>query len=184
MDEVKKYDIVFRDEGYRSRGASQGLRYVDKLCRDYKFNTVLDVGCGPGWSVLAFMIRGKEAKGVEPCKYLFSQELRIPAGLGIVKEGSITSIPFPADAFDMVFCTDVLEHIKEEDVSKALSELIRASKKYIYCSICETPATMFPHMKLHQTVKPRAWWEEQFSKYKLKKLKVDDALGYMYARLP
>jgi ubiquinone/menaquinone biosynthesis C-methylase UbiE len=184
--ETKKYDIVFKDEGYRSRAASQGLMYVASLCTDYKFHTVLDVGCGPGWSVLELLVRGKKAQGLEPCKYLFSQELRVPAGLGIVKEGEVTSIPFPADSFDMVFCTDVLEHIKEEEVDKALYELIRVSKKYVFCSICSSEALMFPKLKLHQTVKPREWWEEKFSHYKLKKLKVSGIQGnqgYMYLKL-
>jgi ubiquinone/menaquinone biosynthesis C-methylase UbiE len=184
MESIKKYDIVFKDVGYRSLGASQGLHYVAKLCESYKFKSVLDVGCGPGWSVLELLNRGKEARGVEPCKYLFGQELRVPAGLGIVKEGEITSIPFPADSFDLVFCTDVLEHLVESEVKQALSELVRVSKKYIFCSICSTEAVMFPAMKLHQTVKPREWWEKQFSEFKLKQIKVEDRLGYLFVRIP
>jgi len=186
MEEIKKYDIVFKDKGYRSRGASQGLKYVARVCADYKFHKVLDVGCGPGWSVIEFLIRGKDASGVEPCKYLFTQELRVPAGLGIVKEGPITSIPFPAESFDMVFCTDVLEHVQEKDVHQALSELVRVTKKYIFCSISSGEAEMFPDLKLHQTVKPRAWWEEQFSQFKIKKMQLgdEDNVLYLYTRMP
>lgn len=184
MDELKKYNIVWKDAGYRSREASQGLRYVAKLCADYKFRTVLDVGCGPGFSVLEFLLRGKEARGIEPCEYLFSQELRVPAALGIVKKASTTAIPFPESSFDFTFCTDVLEHVPEKDVHQSISELVRVSSKYIFCSICSTEAEMFPELKLHQTVKPRAWWEEQFSQFKLKKIAVEDELGYMYARIP
>ena len=183
-DIIKKYDTVFKDVGYRSLKGSQGMFYLDKLCSTLKFKSVLDVGCGPGWSVIEFLKRGKEARGVEPCKYLFGQELRVPAGLGIVKEGAITSIPFPADSFDMVFCTDVLEHLVESEVNKALSELVRVSKKYIFCSICSTEAVMFPDMKLHQTVKPREWWEKQFAEFKLKQIKVEDKLGYLFVRIP
>lgn len=185
MEERKKYDIAFKDEGYRSREASQGLHYVAELCTDYRFKTVLDVGCGPGWSVLEFLVRGKRAQGIEPCEYLFTQELRVLAGLGIVKKEQIISIPFPACSFDMVFCTDVLEHIQEKDINKALSELIRVSKKYVFCSICSAEAQMFPELKLHQTVKPRIWWEERFAKFKLKKveLKMEKGLEYLYRRI-
>ena len=184
MDEIKKYDTVFRDRGYRSKEASQGLRYVDELCENYKFNVVLDVGCGPGWSVLAFLMHGKQAQGIEPCKYLFGEELRVPAGLGIVKQASIVDIPCPADSFDMVFCTDVLEHVQEKDIHQALTELVRVSKKYIFCSIASVEAQMFPDLKLHQTVKPREWWLEQFSKFKLKEIKRADSMEYMYMRIP
>ncbi len=180
MEECKKYDLVFKDEGYRSLEASQGLRYVAKLCADLKFTSVLDVGCGPGWSVLEFLGRGYHARGMEQCEYLFKQELRVPAGIGIVKKGVITNIPFPADSFDLVFCTDVLEHIPEKDVSKAISELVRVSKKYVFASICSTDAVCFPHLKLHATVKERAWWESEFSKFKLRCKKYGDL--YLYVK--
>jgi ubiquinone/menaquinone biosynthesis C-methylase UbiE len=174
MEEIKKYDTVFKDAGYRSLGGSQGLRYVAKVCTDLKFKSVLDVGCGPGWSVIEFLGRGYRAQGVEPCEYLHQQELRVPAGLGIVKKGAITSIPFPADSFDLVFCTDVLEHVPEKDIHQALSELIRVSKKYIYVTISSHEAQCFPDLKLHCTVHPPEWWTAQFLQFKLKKLKYGD----------
>jgi len=191
MEEIKKYDIVFKDKGYRSRESSQGLHCVDKLCEKYKFQTVMDVGCGPGWSVVAFLMRGKMCQGVESCKYLFDNELRILAGSEIVKQASIVDIPCPVSSFDMVFCTDVLEHVQEKNVDKAISELVRISKKYIFCTISSWKAQMFPELELHQTVKPREWWEEKFSHYKLKKLDSSGmevsggpAFTYMYQRLP
>lgn len=176
MDEVKKYDIVFKDEYYRSKIGSQGLHHIEELCRDYKFKSILDVGCGPGWSVLELLMRGKDVKGVEPCEYLHSQELRILAGLGLVMKGRITAIPFPARSFDMIFCTDVMEHLKEKEIHTAIAELIRVSNKYIFCTICSSEAQMFPKLKLHQTVKPRDWWVEKFKdfKVKLKKMVIFD----------
>ncbi len=177
MDAIKKYDIVFKDVGYRSKEASMGLHFVEKLCNDYKFQSVLDVGCGPGWSVIDFLRRGKEAQGIEPCKYLFTQELRVPAGLGIVKEAQIISIPYPVDSFDLVFCTDVLEHVQEKDIKKAISELIRVSKKYVFCTSCVTEANMFPALKLHQTVKPVSWWKEQFEGFKIRKAELGVTRG-------
>ena len=184
-NEIKKYNTVWKDEDYRSRPAAQGLKYLARLCLDFKFHTVLDVGCGPGWSVLEFLVRGKRAQGIEPCSYLFGQELRVPAGLGIVKQASATAIPFPADSFDLVFCTDVLEHLLESEVNLALSEMVRVSKKYIFCSICSEEAIMFPDLKLHQTVKPPQWWEQQFMQFKLKKIALseDYPTCYMYTRL-
>ena len=158
MDEIKKYDLVFKDRGYRSREAAQGIHYVDALCKKYRFQSVMDVGCGPGFSVLAFLIRGKLCQGIEPCKYLFTQELRVFSALEIVKQASIVDIPCAASSFDLSFCTDVLEHVQEKDVDKAISELIRISKKYIFCTICSAKANAFPDLELHQTVKPREWW--------------------------
>ena len=192
MDAIKKYDLVFRDVGYRSCASSQGIHYVDELCKKYKFNSIMDVGCGPGFSVLSFLVHGKLCQGIEPCKYLFTQELRVFSALEVVKQASIVDIPCPVSTFDMVFCTDVLEHIQEKDVDKALSELVRISKKYIFCTICSIKSTMFPDLNLHLTIKPRQWWEDKFSRYPLKKLSTegfkvtrdDISLVYMYQRLP
>ena len=184
MDEIKKYDTVFKDASYSSLQASQGLRYVAKICADFKFKSVLDVGCGPGWSVMEFLGRGYAAKGVEPCDYLFQHELRVPAGIGIVKKAPITAIPYPADSFDMVFCTDVLEHVPEADIHQAISELIRVSKKYIFASICSQEAICFPELKLHCTVKPREWWEAEFNRFKLKKKVYGEGSNeYMYIKI-
>ena len=181
-EEIKKYNTVWQDTGYRSLEASQGLKYVAKVCADIKFKSVLDVGCGPGWSVLEFMCRGYKSQGIEPSDYLFTQELRVPAGLGIVKKASITSIPHPADSFDLVFCTDVLEHIPEEEVPKAISELVRVSRKHIFCSICFHDAMCFPKLKLHCCVKPREWWDEQFARYKVKRKAYGKENEYLYVK--
>jgi len=182
MDSIKKYDIVFKDEGYRSIQAAQGLRYVAKLCNDLKFKSVLDVGCGPSWSVLEFLGRGYRAQGIESCEYLFSQELRVPFGLGIIKKGVVTAIPFSLNSFDLVFCTDVLEHISEQDIDKAISELVRVTKKYIYCTICFNEAVCFPELKLHSTVKPREWWLAKFSQFKIKLKEYGELNEFLYVK--
>jgi len=54
------------------------------------------------------------------------------------------------------------------------------SKKYVFASICSTPAICFPELKLHPTVKPRAWWEAKFAKYNVKKVYQGQELEYIY----
>lgn len=182
MDEIKKYDLVYRDKYYRSREAAQGLKYLATFCSNFKFKSVLDVGCGPGWSVIEFLARGYKAQGVESCEYLFGEELRVPAGLGIVKKGLITELPFPTGSFDAVFCTDVLEHISEPDVPQALSELARVSKKYIFMTICSRESICFPEMKLHCTVHPREWWEKELAKLHIQKKEYGEGQEYLYTK--
>lgn len=181
--EVVKYDMVFKDEAYRSLAASQGIRYVAKVCTDLKFKSVLDVGCGPGFSVMEFLVRGHKTQGVEPCEYLHKNELRVPSALGVVKKAQIISIPFALESFDLVFCTDVLEHLPEDEVHKAISELIRVSKKYVYVTICSHEAVCFPELKLHQTVKPKDWWDIEFGKFKVKKRQYGEENEYLYCKL-
>lgn len=172
--EIKKYNQVFQDEGYRSLGGCMGLRFLPDVCAGLNFKSVLDVGCGPGWSVTEFLRRKYIARGIEPSDYLYQHELRVLAGLDIVKKGRADDIPVPAESFDLVFCTDVMEHIPEENIEKCIKEMIRVSKKYIFCTISYQKAVCFPKLGLHVTVKTKDWWDKQFMKYRLKRQTLRD----------
>jgi len=50
---------------------------------------------------------------------------------------SIYDIPFPDDSFDLVISTEVLEHLDAPE--KALSEVLRVSKKHILVSVPDEP---------------------------------------------
>jgi 2-polyprenyl-6-hydroxyphenyl methylase/3-demethylubiquinone-9 3-methyltransferase len=131
---------------------------------------VLDVGCGTGYSLLSFMLHNKTANGVEVCDYLLETTLHTYLKLGLVKKGRIQELPYAENSFDLVFCTDVLEHIPEVDVEKSISELVRVSKRYLFLTICTMESQMFPELKLHETVKPVEWWMEQIKKFRVKKI--------------
>jgi ubiquinone/menaquinone biosynthesis C-methylase UbiE len=49
--------------------------------------------------------------------------------------GTITSLPFPVDTFDVVLAAEVLEHIAWEDVPTALAELRRVSRRPVLISV-------------------------------------------------
>lgn len=48
-------------------------------------------------------------------------------------EASALNIPFRDNFFDVVFTSGVLIHIAPEDLSKAIEEIYRVSKRYIWC---------------------------------------------------
>ncbi len=55
--------------------------------------------------------------------------------------GDVTNLPFGNDAFDVVICCQVLEHIPFDKFSVALSELHRVAKKRVVLSL--------PHRRKH-----------------------------------
>jgi SAM-dependent methyltransferase len=74
---------------------------------------VLDAGCGEGILVEEFVSR----LAIEGLDQNYSSDR--------VRTGSLTSLPYPAAAFDHALCLDVLEHLTFEEQPRALAELHR-----------------------------------------------------------
>ncbi|MCX9010305.1 MAG: methyltransferase domain-containing protein [Candidatus Methanoperedens sp.] len=73
-------------------------------------------------------------------KYLKERKINVIT-LDIKKElkpdvcGSILTLPFANNSFDVVACYEVLEHLPYENFPKAISEIFRVSKSYTILSI-------------------------------------------------
>ncbi len=108
---------------------------VDFDCLDLRPGMrVLDAGCGGGRHLCeAFRRPGIDVAGVDLnwedlCKSrgflgLFDHE---PKGNWIVSRADVTALPFSDGAFDVVLCSEVLEHV--EDDRRAVRELVRVLK--------------------------------------------------------
>ncbi len=63
------------------------------------------------------------------------KSMDIDSGLSPDIVGSVIHIPSPDGSFDLVSAFQVLEHIKFEDFERALEEMKRVSRKYIFISL-------------------------------------------------
>ena len=80
----------------------------------------LEIGCGSGNALVVAESLGFEAVGTE----LFRDYIEYGRNRGLdVRPGSVDSIPFQDDAFDVVYLEDVLEHLKNP-----FSYLVQAMK--------------------------------------------------------
>lgn len=98
---------------------------------------VLDLGCGEGRHVHGFhMVDGVDCVGLdihlpslqkayEGLDYLNALGTDA-SGLSAFIKGSAYELPFPDDSFDVLVCSEVLEHL--EDYPKVLSEIRRVLK--------------------------------------------------------
>jgi hypothetical protein len=92
--------------------------------------SICEAGCNIG-NNLASMPRDFSVSGFDLNKHALSiTKSRYPDF--DFKLGSIVDIPFPDNSFDLVFTRGVLIHIPESDLDKAMSELMRISKKWIF----------------------------------------------------
>jgi len=114
------------------------LNSVVKTTRPLNIETVLDVGCGEGFTLARLKKEkiGESFEGIEYDESAIALGKRLYPSLTI-KQGDIYKLPYKSNSFDLVVCTEVLEHL--ENPKKAYRELIRASKKYILLSVPNEP---------------------------------------------
>ncbi len=93
--------------------------------------TVLEIGLGGG--LVAAYLR---AQGITVTT------MDIDPSLTPDVVGSITAIPLPDASFDVVLAAEVIEHIPFEEVTTALTEMARVSKKTVVVSTPDSRRTL------------------------------------------
>lgn len=117
-----------------------GHKYADAilgLARSLKTESVLDYGCG---------------------KCTLAKALPFPIA------NYDPFIPefhkLPGEHFDIVVCTDVMEHVEEEFVKSVLDEIQSLADKLVFFQIATAPAQkVLPDGRnAHITIRPASWW--------------------------
>ena len=92
---------------------------------------VLDVGCGEAY--LRDFVRRSQYVGID---IIGNPDVLIDLEQGV--------LPFQANTFDCVVCTDVLEHL--ENIHNLFDELIRVSAKYVIISLPNPAGAAWPRI--------------------------------------
>src|SRR3989344_5248458 len=105
-------------------------------------DSILDVGCGEGFTLNRLKENkiGKRLEGIEYSKTAIELGKKSYPDIKIT-QGDIYNLSYKDNEFDLVLCTEVLEHL--ENPTKGLKELIRVSKKYLVVSVPNEPLFMF-----------------------------------------
>lgn len=130
---------------------------IEQLTRGAEARTLLDYGCGKGrlYGAKPESFGGAPGTSLQQHWHLDSVRLYDPAypphqGL-------------PDGVFDGVICTDVLEHVPEEDVDWVLREILSFATKFVYLNIACYPAKkILPNGEnAHCTIREQEWWLER-----------------------
>lgn len=144
---ASKINLNLITDNYRKHNPKNPLqkylinKFFERFIATIKFtkiNSVLDVGCGEGFTMkkLKNAKIGKSWEGIEYLDRAIEIGKKIHPDLKII-QGDIYSLPYKVKLFDLVVCTEVLEHL--EYPKKALLELMRVSKKYVLLSVPNEP---------------------------------------------
>lgn len=109
-----------------------------KMIRPLKPQSILDVGCGEGFTLQKLQEKkiGKYSEGIDYSSEAIKIGKQIYPKLHLFK-GDVYNLKYPDNSFDLVVCTEVLEHL--ENPSKAIAEMKRVSSKFIIFSVPNEP---------------------------------------------
>lgn len=113
------------------------FRTVAEMVEPLGAGSVLDAGCGEGETLERLGgILPEQPTGIDlnPESVAFARD-RLPGAT--ISEGNLLALPFEADAFDLVLCLEVLEHLS--DPAAGVAELARVSARDIVVSVPHEP---------------------------------------------
>jgi 2-polyprenyl-6-hydroxyphenyl methylase/3-demethylubiquinone-9 3-methyltransferase len=96
---------------------------------DWAGQHVLDLGCAGGFMAEALAEKGAKVTGIDPAGLAIAaaKDHAAISGLDIAYDVGVgEALPYGDEAFDIVVCVDVLEHVS--DLARVLSEVARVLK--------------------------------------------------------
>lgn len=91
----------------------------------------LDLGCGPGALMHLLWEVGVDVEGIdfaESSRRLATPEVRDRITIGEVTDPTLK----PANAYDLVICREVLEHLTVLQVKQAVANMVRMTSRFVY----------------------------------------------------
>jgi len=133
------YDSEYFTGEWRAEGNNYNLETRRKieaknpiLIRDvFQPKNVLDLGCGPGALMHLLWELGVDVEGIdfaESSRQLATPEVRDRITVGDVGDSTLK----PANAYDLVISREVLEHLTVLQVKRAVANMARMTRKFIY----------------------------------------------------
>lgn len=138
-----KFGNEYTDRNDTFKHEHKRLQFYNFVFKDEPKNLkILEVGCNIGENLNLLKKKGfYNLTGIDISEYALKKARKYNPDIEY-KHGSILDIPFLDNQFDLVFTSGVLIHVHPDDLSQAIEEIYRCSKKYIaglefYCPFCK-----------------------------------------------
>lgn len=138
-DEIAKgYDSLHKEEQLKKLSIIKSRNIVKKS------DSLLDVGCGTGFSLDYFDI--KEAVGIDPSQKLISQYKYYDGANKKILKGIAEELPFKNNSFDIVISVTAIQNF--DDITKALNEIKRVGKERFVLTVLKKSSKLIKFREL------------------------------------
>jgi SAM-dependent methyltransferase len=138
--EATHYDQAYWTDEWRQAGNVYTVesrrkiegRHPQVIKEVFSPTRVLDVGCGPG--ILMYLLHevGVTADGVDPAPGM--REMAPPEVRDRIVLGDAWTPVIPSNAYDLVICREVFEHMTVLEVREAVRNICRVSSRFAYAT--------------------------------------------------
>lgn len=134
------YDADYFTSDWRAEGNNYSLEtrrqiearnpvLIKEVFRPVK---VLDLGCGPGALVHLLWELGVDVEGIDFAES--SKQLATPQVRDRIVIGNTSDPIKAANAYDLVICREVIEHLTVFQVRKTVENMVRMTSHFVYCT--------------------------------------------------
>ena len=154
--ETIKYRRAWAEPGYRTKCHSLDLWQTRRDLFPETVGSAIDLGCGTGRLVSTWAEAGIDGWGVD-----LVPAAALDPDVDAARVYAATLWEFrPGRIFDVGVCTDVMEHIPEEQVDETFAR-IRECCRWVVFTIANFPSRFGNGVDLHATQRGVEWWEHR-----------------------
>lgn len=115
------------------------LRHLYEMLMEVEPESVLDAGCGEGFVVDYLARQNPDLKltGVDLSEEAIAYAEAHFGERARFRTGSVYKLPFSDNSFDVVLCSEVLEHL--DDPGRAVQELKRVARRHVLITVPREP---------------------------------------------
>jgi len=152
MKYLAEYQLLHKQKLFKGMSILNHVPDIAELVSQHGGHHILDYWCGLGWQYTHERVHRVWDREI-PTLY-------DPA----VRDYSIK----PIGQFDGVICTDVLEHVPENELDAMLREIAGFAKTWVFLSVCCRPSRFIKFSdgtNVHVTIHPFEWWQAYLKPY-------------------